>query len=85
MTRAQEDPAPRPVSPAVPVGEWRLPDGDWTRRVILACRLCGKPLCGRVWSAEFDGVRADFCDPDCESLLHDYWLPRHGSAASANS
>lgn len=66
------------------MGEWRMPSGDWTRRVIIACRLCGRPLCGRVWSAELDGAQADFCGPDCETLLHDYWLPRHGPAAPAD-
>jgi hypothetical protein len=33
-----------------------------------------------VWTAEVGGERADFCDPDCEALFVDYWLPRYGEA-----
>ena len=46
----------------------------------VACRLCGRPLFGRVWSAEVDGEPADFCDPDCETLFVEYWLPRYGGS-----
>ena len=59
------------------VGEWRTLSGDWARPAYVACRLCGRPLFRRVWSAEVDGANADFCDPGCETLLHDYWVPRH--------
>ena len=72
------------------VGEWRTqrqgsagPDwarSEWARPGQVACRLCGRPLFGRVWSAAVDGVAADFCDPDCETLFVEYWLPRHGDS-----
>jgi hypothetical protein len=61
------------------VGEWRELQVDWSRPAQATCRLCGRPLFGRVWSAEAEGERADFCDPGCESLFHEYWLPRYGA------
>ena len=63
------------------MGEWRTLRLDWARaRRPVACRLCGRPLFGRVWSAEADGEPADFCDPDCERLFVEYWLPRYGGS-----
>jgi hypothetical protein len=61
------------------LGEWRTLRLDRLRPEPVACRLCGRPLFGRVWSAEPAGERADFCDPECEQLYVEYWLPRHGS------
>jgi hypothetical protein len=34
-------------------------------------------LVGRVWVT---GGRM-FCEPACEQLYHEYWLPRHGGVA----
>ena len=46
------------------MGEWRTLTVDWGRpNAAVACRLCGRPLFGRAWSAEAEGERADFCDP----------------------
>lgn len=70
---------------ALPVsvsGEWRFPAGSWARPASVVCRLCGRPLFGRVWRSVVNGVPCDFCDPGCEALLHDYWLPRHGPATA---
>jgi hypothetical protein len=64
------------------VGEWRTLRLDPSSPAAVACRLCGRPLFGRVWSADAAGDPADFCDPDCETLFHEYWLPRYGEAAS---
>jgi hypothetical protein len=61
------------------VGEWRRLEPDWIRPDAVACRLCGRPLFGRAWSAEADGERADFCDAGCEQLFREYWLPRYGT------
>ena len=58
---------------------------DWARPAQDACRLCGRPLFGRVWSAEAEGETADFCDPDCEKVFHEYWLPRYGRGSPAGS
>jgi hypothetical protein len=63
------------------VAEWRTLSLDWARPAAVACRLCGRPLFGRVWSAEVEGVSADFCDPECETLFVEYWLPRYRDAA----
>jgi len=67
------------------VGEWRTLEVDWARPAQDACRLCGRPLFGRVWSAEAEGETADFCDPDCEKVFHEYWLPRYGRGLPAGS
>jgi hypothetical protein len=61
------------------VGEWRTLAVDGARPAQAACRLCGRPLFGRVWSAEVAGEEEVFCEPDCERLFHEYWLPRYGS------
>lgn len=66
------------------MGEWLTLSGDWARTAFVACRLCGRPLFGRVWTAEVDGEHADFCDPGCETLLHDYWLPRYRPTVTAD-
>jgi hypothetical protein len=63
------------------LGEWRTLRVDWSRPATVACRLCGRPLFGRVWSAEVHGERLDFCEPDCETLFLEYWLPRYGEPA----
>lgn len=64
-----------------PQGTWRAPHGNYARPATTACRLCGRPLFGRVWTAPLAGAPADFCDPECEVLLHTYWLPRYGAVA----
>ena len=72
-------PLRRPLSGAV--GEWRTLRLDW-----------GRPAAGRLprsaagRSSGASGARrptasaADFCDPDCERLFVEYWLPRYGGA-----
>ena len=67
------------------MGEWRTLRLDWARPATVACRLCGRPLLGRVWSAEAAGAMSDFCDPECEELFHEYWLPRYGEAKPAEA
>jgi hypothetical protein len=59
------------------VGAWRTLRVDSTRPPGVACRLCGRPLFGRVWSADAGGEAAEFCDEECETLYRDYWLPRY--------
>jgi hypothetical protein len=66
------------------VGEWRTLRLDPARPAAVACRLCGRPLFGRVWSAELAGG-GDFCDPECERLFHEYWLPRYGRDPAAGA
>lgn len=62
------------------MGKWRMLHLDWSRPPAVACRVCGRPLFGRVWSAEVGSERSDFCDPGCEALFREYWLPRYGDA-----
>jgi len=66
----------------VPAGAWRSLSPDWSRQEFVTCRLCGRPLFRRVWSAPVAGEAAVFCDPDCEALLHEYWLPRNTATAT---
>ena len=64
------------------MGEWRTLTVDWGRpNAAVACRLCGRPLFGRAWSAEAEGETVDFCDPACEQLFTEYWLPRYGGTS----
>lgn len=65
------------------MGDWRTLTVDWSRPSTVACHLCGRPLFGRVWRAELDEGSADFCDPGCETVFHEYWLPRYGDAPPA--
>ncbi len=60
------------------MGEWRTVTLGWASPPTVACRLCGRPLFGRAWSTETDGSAALYCEPGCEALFHEYWLPRYG-------
>lgn len=44
----------------------------------LNCKVCGKTIPTRAWVVRIDDHELIFCDPDCERLYHDYWLPRYG-------
>ena len=65
-------------------GEWLNLAADWARPAYATCRLCGRPLFRRIWSASVDGEQAVFCDPGCERLLHEYWLPRYEPPATGD-
>lgn len=64
------------------MGEWRTLRVEWLTTRGVACRLCGRPLFGRVWHGEAGEEAADFCDAECERLHRDYWLPRYGNSTS---
>jgi hypothetical protein len=40
-------------------------------------------LPGVVWRAEIGRSACEFCDPECEELYWEYWLPRYGELEPA--
>lgn len=50
---------------------------NYLLKSTLHCTCCGRMLVGRVWVT---GGRM-FCEPACEQLYREYWLPRHGGVA----
>ena len=45
----------------------------------IRCDLCGKSIARKAWVVERDEGEKLFCEPDCERLYDDYWLPKYGS------
>ncbi len=42
------------------------------------CCLCGKTIARMAWVVSRGDTELTFCEPDCERLYKDYWLPRYG-------
>lgn len=42
------------------------------------CCVCGKHIARMAWVVMRDDTELIFCEPDCERLYEDYWLPRYG-------
>jgi hypothetical protein len=59
------------------MGKWIERTVDWRAGVQCSCGVCGRPLPGRVWLVKIDGQAKEFCDPSCERLYRDYWVPRY--------
>lgn len=45
------------------------------------CSLCGKAIPRRTWVVAMAGEELLFCEPDCERVYRDYWLPKYGTSA----
>jgi hypothetical protein len=45
----------------------------------IRCDLCGKSIARKAWVVARDEGEKLFCEPDCERLYDDYWLPKYGS------
>jgi hypothetical protein len=60
-------------------GSWeeRSLAGNYLLKRSVHCTCCGRMLIGQVWVS---GGRV-FCEPECEHLYREYWLPRHGGVA----
>jgi hypothetical protein len=60
-------------------GRWeeRGHAGDYLRKSSIHCSCCGRMLVRRAWVS----VGRVFCEPECEQLYRDYWIPRHGASA----
>jgi hypothetical protein len=44
----------------------------------VSCTLCGKSIPNKAWVVENERGELLFCEPDCERLYLDYWLPKYG-------
>jgi ribosomal protein L24E len=66
------------------MGEWqeRGKASDYLNQRAVDCRFCGKSIPRRAWVAVQDGRESIFCDPECERLYREYWLPRYGAQKS---
>jgi len=42
------------------------------------CCLCGKIIPRNLWVVEKDNQELQLCDPECERIYRDYWLPKYG-------
>jgi hypothetical protein len=61
------------------MGEWKAVEISYLKTNRTHCDLCGRLLASRGWTAEVDGARRIFCDPDHERKYRTYWLPRYGT------
>jgi hypothetical protein len=57
-------------------GRWeeRGHAGDYLLKGSVHCSCCGRMLIRRAWVSE----ERVFCEPECERLYREYWIPRHG-------
>ncbi|MBS1880455.1 MAG: hypothetical protein JST31_13150 [Actinobacteria bacterium] len=64
-------------------GAWAergAPD-DYMHEETLHCGCCGRMIVRRAWvvtAPEEPGGELIFCEPVCERIYAEYWLPRHG-------
>jgi hypothetical protein len=63
-----------------PLPGWREHTVSWRATNLVYCDLCGRLLPRRAWTAVVEGELRRFCEPDCETLYRDYWLPRHAAS-----
>ena len=58
-------------------GRWdeRGHAGNYLLKSSIHCACCGRMLVRRAWVSE----GRVFCEPECEQLYRDYWIPRHGA------
>ena len=66
------------------MAEWQLRGKacNYLDQRPIVCNFCGKSIPRRAWVASHDGFETIFCDPDCERLYHEYWLPRYAQKKS---
>jgi len=66
------------------MGEWqeRGRASDYLNQRDVDCVFCGKSIPRRAWVLIREGHELIFCDPECERLYQDYWLPRYGQQFS---
>jgi hypothetical protein len=60
-------------------GHWeeRGRAADYLVKSSVHCSCCGRMLIRRAWVRD----EREFCEPECERLYHDYWVPRHGGGS----
>ena len=66
--------------PMISDGRWeeRGHADDYLTKASVHCACCGRMIVRHAWVAA-QGV---FCEPACEALYNDYWLPRHRGQAA---
>ena len=64
-----------------PLGRWKKNTAEWYEQTMLYCALCGKIIPKNLWVVDTGGEALVFCDPDCEELYREYWLPAQGRDA----
>ena len=57
------------------MGRWEENTAKWFEQTMIYCDFCGRIIPKNLWVVEEGGERLVFCDPDCERLYNDYWLP----------
>jgi DNA phosphorothioation-dependent restriction protein DptG len=60
------------------MGRWKNIEIDYQKDIENYCTLCGAILLRRFWVNENKGKELNFCNPECERLFKDYWLPKYG-------
>lgn len=57
------------------MGRWEKNTAKWYEQTMVYCKLCGKIIPRTLWVVESGTETIVFCNPDCERLYQDYWLP----------
>lgn len=62
------------------IGRWeeRGHAGNYLLKSTVHCTCCGRMLIAQAWVS---GGHL-FCEPSCEQLYREYWLPRHGGSGT---
>ncbi|MBV7338537.1 hypothetical protein KFU94_62015 [Chloroflexi bacterium TSY] len=60
------------------MGQWETLETTWWETNVVNCSFCGEMIPRREWVSEIEGQRRVFCQPECEQLYLDYWVPKHG-------
>ncbi len=57
------------------MGHWEENTAKWYEQTMVYCNVCGKIIPKNFWIVEEGAEKLVFCNPDCEQLYRDYWLP----------
>jgi len=57
------------------MGHWEENPAKWYEQKMIYCSLCGRIIPKMFWIATVEDERYVFCEPDCENLYREYWLP----------
>lgn len=57
------------------MGSWRQNTAQWYEQTMVYCDVCGKIIPKNFWVVKEGSRELIFCDPSCERLYRDYWVP----------
>ncbi len=57
------------------MGRWEENTAMWFEQAMTYCDLCGRIIPKNFWVVEQGTERFVFCNPDCEQLHTNYWVP----------